>query len=208
MRPRLWSYTLMPRSASRAPDEHAPAKGICKQPGRAAGPDKLAEETLSVRESIVVEISDLKVSKDPNVELITYSLGSCIGVAIWDPQARVGGMLHYMLAESRLAPARAKTKPAMFADTGIPLLFRSVYALGGVKRRLIVKVAGGAAMFQTKEEYDIGRHNYIFLRRIFWRNGILITSEHVGGCISRTMRLNIGTGRVSVANQHMKQLVI
>jgi chemotaxis protein CheD len=161
-----------------------------------------------VHQSLVVDISDLKVSKDPNVELITYSLGSCIGVAVWDPEARVGGMLHYMLAESRLAPSKAKSKPAMFAETGIPMLFRSVYALGGVKRRLIVKVAGGAAMFETKEEYDIGRHNYIFLRKIFWKNGVLIASEHVGGCISRTMRLHIGTGRVSIHNQHMKQLVI
>lgn len=158
--------------------------------------------------SLVVDISDLKVSKDPNVEFITYSLGSCIGVAVWDPKVRVGGMLHFMLAESRLAPGKAQDNPAMFADTGVPKLFHAVYALGGVKRRLVVKVAGGAAMFQTKEEYDIGRHNYLFLRKLFWRNGILIASEHIGGCISRTMRLHVGTGRVTVHNQHMKQLVI
>jgi chemotaxis protein CheD len=161
-----------------------------------------------VPQQLVVDISDMKVSKDPQVELITYSLGSCIGVTVWDPDVRVGGMLHYMLSESRLAPSKAESKPAMFADTGIPLLFRAVYALGGVKRRLIVKVAGGAAMFETKEEYDIGRHNYLYLRKIFWRNGILITSEHVGGGISRTLRLHIGTGQVSIHNQYMKHLVI
>ena len=158
--------------------------------------------------SVIVDISDLKVSNDPDVELITYSLGSCIGVAIWDPVVRVAGLLHFMLPESSMTPAKAKTKPAMFADTGLPLLFRSVYALGGVKRRLVVKIAGGSAMFQTTEDFDIGRHNYLQLRKIFWRNGILIDSEHIGGATSRTMRLHVGTGRVSIANQRMKELVI
>ncbi|MBP7935638.1 MAG: chemotaxis protein CheD [Phycisphaerae bacterium] len=161
-----------------------------------------------VSQQTVVEIADFKVSNDPTIELITYSLGSCIGVAIWDPVALVGGMLHFMLSDSTISPDKAVVNPAMFADTGIPLLFRSAYRLGASKKRLVVKVAGGASMFQTSERLDIGKHNYLALRKVFWRNNVLIDSEHTGGCLSRTMRLNIGSGQVIIGNHKMRQVAI
>lgn len=129
---------------------------------------------------------------------MTYSLGSCIGVTIWDPEVRVGGMIHYMLPESTLSPEKAKARPAMFADTGIPLLFRSVYKLGAIKKRVIVKVAGGSQLLDDNGTFAIGKRNYVMLRKIFWKNGVLIDNEHVGGSISRTLRLNIETGRVTI----------
>lgn len=159
-------------------------------------------------ELLTVDIADVKVSADPTVELITYSLGSCIGVAIWDTKARVGGLLHFMLSNSAHSPGEAKRRPAMFADTGIPLLFRSAYKLGAVKRRLIVKVAGGAALFDSSDTMNIGKHNYVMLRKVFWKNGVLIDGEHVGDSMSRTMRLNVGSGRVTVGNRKMGQVEI
>ncbi len=146
----------------------------------------------------VVDIADLAVSSDPADTLITYSLGSCIGLTIWDPVAHVGGMLHYMLPESQLAPEKAKSSPAMFCDTGVPKLFRAAYELGAVKQRLVVKVAGGSQLLDDNGTFNIGKRNYLALRKLFWKNGILIDAEHVGGSISRTVRLNIGTGQVSV----------
>lgn len=154
---------------------------------------------------LVVDIADCKVSNDPNAELVTYSLGSCIGVAIWDPVVRVGGLLHYMLPNSSIKPAG---NPAMFADKGIPLLFRSAYALGAVKNRLMVKVAGGSSLFQTSEAMDIGRHNYVMLRKIFWRNGVLIDAEHIGGALSRTMRLSIGSGEVTIESHRTGKVAL
>lgn len=150
---------------------------------------------------MVVDIADLRVSKDPKSDLVTYSLGSCIGVAIWDPEVRVGGLLHYMLPQSSISPEKAKANPAMFADTGIPQLFRSAYELGAVKKRLIVKVAGGSSLLDDNGTFNIGKRNYIILRKIFWKNGILIDAEDVGGSISRTVRLEVGTGRVSIKNR-------
>jgi len=94
----------------------------------------------------VVDITDLQVSDDTRVTLVTYSLGSCIGVVIWDPRVQVGGMLHYMLPESSLSPDKAKANPAMFADTGIPSLFRAAYELGATKKNMIVKIAGGSQL--------------------------------------------------------------
>jgi chemotaxis protein CheD len=148
--------------------------------------------------NIVVDIADLAVTDDPQATLVTHSLGSCIGLTIWDPETHVGGMVHYMLPESSLSPAKAKAQPAMFADTGVPKLFRAAYELGAVKKRLIIKVAGGSSLLDDKGTFNIGKRNYVMLRKLFWKNGILIDSEDVGGQVSRTLRLNVGSGLVTV----------
>jgi len=146
----------------------------------------------------VVDIADFKVSRDPQDQLVTYSLGSCIGVAIWDPVVRVGGMLHYMLPESSLSPDKARRNPAMFADTGVPALFRAAYELGASKKQIVVKVAGGSQLLDDNGTFNIGKRNYVMLRKIFWKNGILIDNEDVGGSVSRTLRLDVGTGRLTL----------
>ena len=147
---------------------------------------------------MVVDIADLVVSKDPRRPLITYSLGSCIGVAIWDPVARVAGLLHYMLPESSISPEKAKNNPAMFCDTAVPKLFKAAYELGATKRRLVVKVAGGSQLLDENGTFNIGKRNYLAIRKIFWKNGILIDGESVGGSISRTMRIDVATGAVTL----------
>jgi chemotaxis protein CheD len=154
---------------------------------------------------LVVDIADLAVCKDPAVTLITYSLGSCIGVSIWDPVAHVGGMLHYMLPESALSPEKAKSNPAMFCDTGIPKLFRAAYELGAVKSRMVVKIAGGSQLLDDNGTFNIGKRNYLALRKIFWKNGVLIEAENVGGSVSRTVRLEVGTGRVTVKTRNQEE---
>ena len=148
--------------------------------------------------SVVVDIADFAVSKEPGASLITYSLGSCIGVAIWDRVARVGGLLHYMLPESSLSAEKAKSNPAMFCDTGIPRLFKAAYELGAEKKRLVVKVAGGAQLLDDNGTFNIGKRNYLALRKIFWKNGVMIDGENVGGSISRTVRLDVATGKVTL----------
>ena len=148
----------------------------------------------------VVDIADFKVSDSPSETLITYSLGSCIGVTIWDPEVKVGGMIHYMLPDSSISPAKAN--PAMFADTGIPRLFRAAYELGAVKKRMTVKAVGGSQLLDDNGTFNIGKRNYVMLRKIFWKNGILIDAEDVGGSISRTLRLNVGTGQVTIRTRN------
>lgn len=156
-------------------------------------------ETVTVTaKTRIVDIADLAVSNDPGCTLITYSLGSCIGVALWDPVARVGGMLHYMLPESAISPGKANEQPAMFADTGIPLLFKRMYSLGAEKKKMIVKVAGAAQMMDAKGIFNIGKRNHLALRKILWQNNVMIDAEDVGGIEGRTMRLDVGTGRVII----------
>ncbi len=144
----------------------------------------------------IVGVADMAISNSSDEVLVTYSLGSCIAVIIFDPMARVGGMLHYMLPESSLDPEKAKSNPHMFADTGITNLFRQSYQFGAKKENMIVKVAGGAQILDPNGLFNIGKRNYVAMRKIFWRNNVAVSAEHVGGTVNRTVRLEMGTGRV------------
>ena len=157
---------------------------------------------------LVVGISDLKVSNNPADSMITYALGSCIGVAVYDPVAKVGGLLHFMLPDSTLDAGKAKDTPAMFADTGIPLLFKSCYKLGADKKRMVVKVAGGASILDESNFFRIGQKNIMAMRKLFWNNNVLIDAEDTGKNINRTVRINLSTGKVTIkrAGGQMEEL--
>ncbi len=147
---------------------------------------------------MIVGVANMQVMHDPEFTLITYSLGSCIGVAIHDPVAKVGGLLHFMLPDSHIDPQKAQTKPFMFADTGIPLLFKEAYKLGGEKTRMTVKVAGGSQIMGELGYFNIGKRNYLALRKIFWANNVLIRAEDVGGNVNRTLSIELFSGKVWV----------
>jgi chemotaxis protein CheD len=147
---------------------------------------------------IIVGMADMKVSSEPEATLITYALGSCIGVTLYDPVVKVGGMLHFMLPDSQIDPEKGKKNPWMFANTGIPELFQEAYKLGAEKRRVLVKVIGGAQVMDDSGFFNIGKRNYMILRKIFWTNNVLIRAEDVGGSVNRTVRLEVSTGRLWV----------
>jgi chemotaxis protein CheD len=151
--------------------------------------------------TVTVDISDIQVSTDPGATIVTYALGSCIAVMVHDPVRVAAGMIHYMLPLSETAPEKARAKPAMFADTGIPLLFQTLYSLGCEKQNLVVKVAGGGALYDDKGLFSIGKRNYTILRKMFWKAGVIIKAEDVGGAKSRTARLCVGTGRCTVSSR-------
>lgn len=148
--------------------------------------------------SLIVDIADAKISRDPNEELVTYSLGSCVGVAIYDPTVMVGGMIHCMLPLSKVDSEKAKDRPYMFVDTGVSLFLQNLFNAGVTRANAIVKVAGGAAVLDKNGLFRIGERNYTVLRKILWKNNLLITSEDVGGDSSRTIRLEVGTGRFTL----------
>ena len=145
---------------------------------------------------LVVGVGDGKVTDDPEQTLITYALGSCIAVMIHDPVTRVGGLLHFMLPESSIDATKAEQNPHMFADTGIPLLFRAAYKLGADKKRMKVGVFGGAQVMDDNSLFNIGKRNHAALRKIFWKAGVFIHKEAVGGNTARTVRLDVGTGKM------------
>jgi len=148
----------------------------------------------------VVGVSDWKVSANSDETIITYALGSCLGIIVYDPVVRVAGLLHTMLPFSRKDPEKARMKPAMFVDTGFSVLLRDFYEMGAEKKRIKLFVAGGASMkTAAKDDYfKIGVRNFTTLRKLLWKNGFMIDYQDVGGSISRTMSIEISTGLVTV----------
>ena len=145
--------------------------------------------------NLVVGVSDMKISNDPDSVLVTYSLGSCIGIAVFDPLAGAGGLLHYMLPESALDPAKAAANPFMFADTGIPRLFKSVYELGGMKNRMRVVMVGGSKVLDQNGFFNIGKRNEMAARKLFHRNNVVIDFADTGGSGNRTIRMTLRDGK-------------
>jgi len=148
--------------------------------------------------SLLVGINDARVSGNADISLVTYSLSSCIGIAVHDPVNGIGGLLHYMLPDSGIDPVKAKEYPWMFADTAIPRFFQQASRMGLDKSRLRVMVAGGAQVLQAKDSLEIGKKNLQAMRRIFRRSGVVVDAEDVGGREIRTLRLEIGSGRLMV----------
>jgi chemotaxis protein CheD len=146
--------------------------------------------------NLVVGVSDMKVSRDPADTVVTYSLGSCIGIAVYDPLVKAGGVLHFMLPESALSTDQRQSKPCMFADTGIPLLFKTLYAMGAEKRRMRVIMVGGSQMLDEKGFFNIGKRNEMAARKLFHRNNVVIDYSDTGGQVNRTLRLDIGSGQI------------
>ncbi|MGD8894025.1 MAG: chemotaxis protein CheD [Desulfobacterales bacterium] len=146
--------------------------------------------------NLIVGVSDMKVTNDIEATLVTYSLGSCIGVAIYDSVARVGGLLHYMLPESTLDQEKARKNPYMFADTGIPALFKAAYELGAKKQRMKVIVVGGSQVLDQKGLFNIGKRNDIAVRKMFHKNNVIIDYKDVGGTVNRTIKIAINTGDI------------
>ncbi len=143
---------------------------------------------------IRVGMADYKVGRSPST-LISYGLGSCIGISLYDPQTKIGGLLHIMLPDS--TQARASDNPAKFADTGLPLMLNDVIGLGASKSRLVAKIAGGAQMFAFSNATDImrvGTRNAEAVKRILKEMGIRVIAEDTGGSYGRTVSIDLVDG--------------
>lgn len=154
---------------------------------------------------ITVNMSDAKVSSNPADVLATYSLGSCIAVCLYDPSSHIGGMIHYQLPDSKIDAQRAAEKPLMFADTGMTLLLNKMISMGAIKKRMQVKISGGAAMNIGPKGFDVGKRNYMAIRKILWKQGMIIDGEDVGGESPRNMYLNIESGAVTVRSHGLEK---
>ncbi len=147
----------------------------------------------------VVGISDLAVVAQTG-QLITYALGSCIGVVGYDEEKRIAGLLHVLLPQSKADPDRASLRPATYADTGIPALVRAMQRLGANPQASRFRLAGGASMLKTSATLEVGRRNILAVRKAFWKAGLLVEGEAVGGTQPRTMSVDTATGVVTIAS--------
>lgn len=157
--------------------------------------------------NITIGISDLKVCRKPDV-LVTYALGSCVGICLIDAVAGVGGMSHIMLPDSTQAVNGAAT-PMRFADTAIPMLVHEMTLMGASRARLKAKIAGGAVMFSTaSDRFNIGERNVNAVKDVLRHEGIPIVAQDTGLDYGRTVFFYTDTGvmEVKAAAKGVKEL--
>jgi len=143
---------------------------------------------------VKVGMADLNICKSPDV-ITTLGLGSCIGLTMYDPVTKIGGMVHYMLPDS--TQVRNNENIAKFADTGIDELLKKVVAAGASRQRLVAKIAGGAKMFETTGVSaigNIGARNAEAAKQILKEKGIRLVAEDTGLNYGRTVELHCETG--------------
>jgi chemotaxis protein CheD len=148
-------------------------------------------------DQIKIGIADMNFAKKTGT-LITYALGSCIGICLYDPAIALAGMIHIMLPT---APAGGDSKTLKYADSGIAEMLRKMEALGGSRARYTAKIAGGAKMFEIAGDNTvggIGARNTVVTKTILRSNGIKITGEDTGLSHARTMIFEAATGKVVI----------
>jgi chemotaxis protein CheD len=144
---------------------------------------------------IIVGVADMKFSGNPEDTIITYSLGSCIGLTLFDSEKRIGGLVHCMLPLSKIDAAKAEANPFMFIDSGVTAFLQALFDRGAQRKSLVAKVAGGSQIMDDKGVFNIGERNNTVVRKMLWKNNILISGEDVGGSVPRTMSLDLATGK-------------
>lgn len=152
---------------------------------------------MMMEKQLTVGIGDMKFARE-NGKIITYALGSCIGITFYDPVLRLGALLHIMLPERNNS---SDLKVFKYADSGIQETLRKLSAFGLVKRRTVIKIAGGAKMFDIKGSSDfgnIGQRNADMVKKIIAREQMVVQSSDTGGSYARTMLLDIANGDVVV----------
>lgn len=147
---------------------------------------------------VVIGVGDMAVSNNTSVTLSTYALGSCIGVIAYDPVCRAGGILHLMLPDSTISPDKAAKQPAMFADTGLPILVHALSGIRAERTRIRMFLAGGASVLNGADPFKIGERNTAAAQKFLKVCGYNVVGQDVGGNVNRTVHLEIGTGQVSM----------
>ena len=145
---------------------------------------------------LTIGIADMKFAQHSGT-LITYALGSCIGICLYDPAIKLGGLLHIMLPLNMEA---GRKNPLKYADTGMAEMLRQMEAKGASRARIVVKIAGGAKMFEVTGGAlgNIGQRNIESVRMQMKKLGLRIAKEDVGGTVARTMSMDVATGAISI----------
>lgn len=150
-------------------------------------------------EIIRVGMGEYKTAKAPAL-LVSFGLGSCVGVALYDGAKKIGGLAHIMLPDSSLTGKR-DFNPGKFADTAIDCLIAELRDKGANTKKLVAKIAGGAQMFQLKSENSvmmIGKRNVEAVRRKLNQLNIDLIAEDVEGNYGRTIEFCCETGELTV----------
>ncbi|RMF68902.1 MAG: chemotaxis protein CheD [Calditrichaeota bacterium] len=151
--------------------------------------------------TIYVGVGDFAASKEPNHLIKTLALGSCVAVVVLDVEHKAVGLLHVALPDSSINRKRSLERPGMFADSGIPALLEEMRKLGyNGNGRVVVKLAGGASIMDPNNTFNIGKRNILAVKKCLWRHKLGALAEDVGGSISRSVSVNVRTGKVVISS--------
>lgn len=148
--------------------------------------------------TVAVGLGEIKISRDPGELLVAYGLGSCLGIGVFDPIARVAGMLHAILPAN---PNGSSENAGKYVDTGVALLLEQMIKLGGERRRFILRMAGGANMLIApgmSSVLNVGSRNVESAFAIFTTLNLKLASHEVGGNVGRTVRFYVADGRMTI----------
>jgi len=158
-----------------------------------------------MNQKLTVGIADMKIGKGNDL-LVTYALGSCIGLCFYDPKLKLGAMLHVMLPLNMEA---GRKNPLKYADTGIRETLRQLEAKGASRSRITVKIAGGAKMFEVNGGNlgNIGQRNIESVHTILRMEGIRLLGEHVGGNVARTLLFDLDSGQSCIRSYGRQDII-
>jgi chemotaxis protein CheD len=157
----------------------------------------LERNSVLARENqYLVGIAQLVLGEKPGDILIAPNLGSCLGISVYDPTTGRGGMVHCLLPLSKSDPIKAANNPCMYVDTGFTMLLDKLLHSGTDKKKLQIIAVGGANINDENNVFEIGKKNVTVLKKLLWKNGLLLKAEDMGDSISRTLLLHIETGKV------------
>lgn len=152
--------------------------------------------------TVMLGVGDLGVTNRPGDIIKTLALGSCVAVVLLEPRSRSVGMVHVALPESSIDAKKAVTQPGYFADTGVAALLSEMKRITGVDsvRKFIVKLAGGAKVLDPNNTFNIGKRNELAVKKVLWSLGMGAHAEDVGGHITRSVSVEVDTGRVIIVS--------
>ena len=169
-------------------------------------PAPIFQNLVPQKQGLVIGVADMAVSTDPEEILVTYALGSCLGITLHDPGKCIGGLLHLMLPDSK-SHSRSAPRPAMFLDTGLPLLLETMLDAGAARHALRCKVFGGAQLLSADNFFRIGAQNVDACYKVTSALGLRVQVWEVSGRVNRTIRLFNRTGEVHVRVQARPEFV-
>ena len=155
------------------------------------------EGRMEESQQIAVSISDMKFSTRKEDVIVTFSLGSCLGITAYDPLRKIGALMHALLPNESASPHRARSNPYMFVNVGFRSMLDKLEQLGAPRRSLILKAAGGADM-RGDNLFRTGARNLEALQRVLREERLVLDGYEVGGTIPRTLYLFLQTGDVVV----------
>jgi len=156
---------------------------------------------------LTVGIAEMKFARQEGV-LITYALGSCIGISLYDPMIKLGALVHVMLPETF---GSGDSNIFKYADTGLAETFRKIEIMGARKNRMIAKIAGGAKMFELQGNSSLGNigfRNINSVKQILHSEGVRLVAADVGENYARTMSLDVSTGQVRIRTYGRDEIVL